>query len=73
MELLIKNTKLTITERDIDFVRKLSYGDRPNDIAEEYGLSRRTIEFHLDSLRRKTHCDTLPQLVALFFRNDLIS
>ena len=74
MELtVVKNeSSVNISERMIDFVRMLSNGDRPEKIAEKYKISRRTVESHLDSLRRKTNCKTISQLVALFIRSKLI-
>lgn len=63
---------VVITEREIKIVSLLSSGKRATEIGVEIGKSSRTVESLLDKLRIKTDAKTLPELVAIFFRNKLI-
>lgn len=72
IEVIQPENGVKITPNDIELVQQLANGFRAAIIARDWGISRRTIEARLDKLRAKTGCNSLPELVAVFFRNKLI-
>lgn len=73
MELtIVPKDKVVVTEREAEMVKMLTEGHRPVEIASKLNVSNRTVETYLATLRRKTNCRTLPQLVAVFIKNGLI-
>jgi DNA-binding CsgD family transcriptional regulator len=67
-----KNEGTIITQKEVDLVKMLSDGKRASEIAQVFEKSVRTVETNMSTLRAKTNCRTLPQLVALFLRSKLI-
>lgn len=69
---VIKDDTVTVSERDLDIVSKLSNGFTCGKIGHSYELSKRTIEAHVSRLKNYFDCDTIPQLVAECLRKGLI-
>ena len=61
-----------VTEYMLSVIRRLSMGQRTNKIAEDEGVSVRTLEAQLQRLKDHYNCLTLTQLVAYFIREKLI-
>lgn len=55
---------LVLTSRERDVLDRLLAGDTNKDIAERFGCSVRTVEFHVSSLLRKTGSANRLQLVT---------
>lgn len=72
IEVIKPETGVKVTPNDTELVQRLADGYRTSQIAQDWGISPRTIESRLDKLRAKTGCNSLPELVAVFFRNKLI-
>ena len=73
MEIVVQpENVINIKHGDIELVQRLADGHRTATIARDWGISRRTIESRLNKLRAKTGCSSLAQLVAVFFRNNLV-
>lgn len=62
----------TVTVYDVSLVKDLSEGLNVREIAEKHKISPRTMEAQIARLKDKTDADSLPELVAIFFRNKLI-
>jgi DNA-binding CsgD family transcriptional regulator len=69
---ILKKNTVVISQKEIIIVQMLADGNRTADIAKKLKLSVRTIEANLDSLRNKFDAKTLPQLVAIFLKNQFI-
>lgn len=63
---LPKETSLTSREREI--LSLLAQGLRLAQIAEELGISQKTVESHLENLKEKLGCRSVPELRALALR-----
>lgn len=70
--IVIKDDSVTVSERDLDIVSKLSNGLTCGEVGFSYNLSKRTIEAHVSRLKNYFDCDTIPQLVATLIRKGLI-
>ena len=53
-----------MTEREQECLEQLLKGLSTKQIAEQLGISGRTAEKHLLTLKRKWQCDTIKQLIA---------
>jgi DNA-binding CsgD family transcriptional regulator len=69
---ILKKNTVVISQREIIIVQLLADGNRTADIAKKMKLSVRTMEANLDGLRNKFDAKTLPQLVAIFLKNQFI-
>lgn len=69
---IIRKNTLTVDEKDVRLVSYLADGYRADAIGKKMKLSRRTVEANIDRLRWKFGATTQPQLVAIFFRQNLI-
>ena len=65
--------EVSISQREVDFVKMLSDGYSRKEISVKYKLSIRTIDAAIDRVKVKTGSKTMAHLVGLFFRNKLIS
>lgn len=72
-KIIVKSANIAlVSEVQLKLVQ-LAADDMPRkDIAKELNLSPRTVEMYYDKIRHKFDCNTMPGLVALFFRNGLI-
>lgn len=67
-----KDDTIVISPRDIEMVGYLSRGDRFEEVAHRFGLSKRTIELHVNRLRHQFNCKTVSHLACDFIRKGLI-
>jgi DNA-binding NarL/FixJ family response regulator len=73
MSVVVKNEDtIVLTPRDIEIIGYLSNGDRFEDVAQRFCLSKRTIELHVNRLRHQFNCKTVSQLTCDFIRKGLI-
>lgn len=63
----------TLDGKDAMIVKLLANDLRPKEMAEQIGISVRVVEARILSMRRNFKCNTVAGLVALFFRNKVIS
>jgi len=64
--------KVEITEEVVDVVRLLADDNTVQQVADQMGLNKRTLEQRIVLMKRQCGTNTLYGLVALFFRNKLI-
>jgi DNA-binding NarL/FixJ family response regulator len=69
---LTKKYELLIAETDINYVQMLANGFTRNEISEQCGLSKRTIELRFQILYGIFQAKTAAHLVAIFYRDNLI-
>ena len=55
----------SLTAREIHVVEELAAGNRPKQIAFEWGVSLATVRAHIKHAKRKTGASTLPSLAAM--------
>lgn len=70
---IVKKDTVKISEDDVKTVKLYSDGFRTSAIAKKCKVSPRTIEARAETLKRKFSAKTLPHLVALFIRQNLIN
>lgn len=58
--------------KPIKIVEYYSHGFRSTEIGQKLGISGRTVEKHIELLRAKNGCKTIPHLVAKFLREKII-
>lgn len=51
-----------LTRREMDILRLMKEGDKQTNIAEQIGLSHRTLETHIKNIKKKLKCNTLFEL-----------
>jgi len=66
------NVTITPTQKEIELVQCYCDGFRAAEIAQSFGLSRRTVESLIEKTRAKYGLKTTPQLCAVFCLNGLI-
>lgn len=54
-----------LSEREVDVLRLLAMGYRYREIAEDLGVSKRTVEYHSQTLREKLEAESLVDLVRI--------
>jgi two-component system invasion response regulator UvrY len=57
-----------LTAREEEILRLLAHGLRLAEIAEKLGISPKTVESHLEHLKEKLRCKSVPELRALALR-----
>lgn len=62
----IDPTGLRLTSRQVEVLTILLNGLTQREAADQLGISRRTVEYHLDELRRRTGIRRMPLLLAWF-------
>lgn len=71
-----KSIKQTVdrvfTDKELELIQMTANGVKRSEIAEKTKRSIRTIESHLDRLKKEFKCGSVPHLVAFFLRNKLI-
>lgn len=65
--------KAKTTEKDVELVQAIANGSTITQIANEWGLSSRTVESRVKKIKAVWVCKHLPALVATFYRNGLIT
>lgn len=58
----------SLTAREEEILRLLAQGLRLAEIAEKLGISPKTVESHLEHLKEKLRCKSVPELRALALR-----
>jgi len=58
----------SLTAREEEILRLLAQGLRLGEIAEKLGISSKTVESHLERLKEKLRCKSVPELRALALR-----
>ena len=58
-----------LTPRESQVGRRLAQGQSVAEIAEAFGISKKTAAIHRDNLRAKLHCTTSSELIALLARS----
>jgi two-component system, LuxR family, response regulator FixJ len=66
-EVSIKARLATLTDRELDVFRLLVCGKLHKQIARELGISTRTVDHHHAQISRKTHAESLSELVRIGF------
>lgn len=61
-----------LTSREHLVVRGLARGRAPKQLAADCGVSLATIRCHIQSAKRKTRARTLPELVAITTRREVV-
>jgi DNA-binding NarL/FixJ family response regulator len=61
-----------VAPRDLKIVKMLADGKSVPDIAKKLEINARTLERNISELKSLYNCNTLPQLVAFFFRHQFI-
>lgn len=67
------NTSITIDKEMIAWVTDFSNGLTAQQIADKHEVNVNTLQAKLIQLRGFLKCNSLPQLVAYFFRNGIIA
>lgn len=57
---------------DVELVKRLADGNTIIEISKSSGINRRTLEKRIVVLRERCLCNTVAQLVAVYFRKKLI-
>tara|TARA_R110000868_G_scaffold148180_1_gene369907 strand:- start:412 stop:648 length:237 start_codon:yes stop_codon:yes gene_type:complete len=71
--IIIQSPKdVVITEQKIKIAQMVADGIDRKSIAKKTKLSIRTIEAHIDSMRKILACESTPALIAVLFRKNLI-
>jgi len=65
--------RVTPTKQEKEVVEMLANGLKGNNIAEKLRTNESSVAANLAEIRRKYNCKNSTELVALFFRNKLIS
>jgi DNA-binding NarL/FixJ family response regulator len=66
-EILVPSEE-NLTAREEEILRLLAHGLRLAEIAEKLGISPKTVESHLEHLKEKLCCKSVPELRALALR-----
>lgn len=67
-----KSRYIDVTKREAECMVHLFRGLNPKDIANELGLSSRTVEFYFNNLRRRVGCKTKAELIDLVSNSDFM-
>jgi len=62
----------TVTKRELDILRGLSLGKSSREIAEEFCISKHTVDTHRRNLLRKLDCKSVVELAQIAFSNGLM-
>jgi two-component system response regulator FixJ len=65
-----KDRLALLTRRETDILARVMRGQRAKQISLEYGLSRKTIDAHLASIREKLGVETTAQMIMLLCESD---
>lgn len=63
---------MLLTQREIQVITYVADGHRQSKIAEKMGISRFTVNAHLDKIREKLDAPTTANAVAIAFRQKII-
>lgn len=63
----------TLSDRDLEIIQLLANDLRPKEIAEQLNINVRSIEGRILIIKKSFMCNSVGGLVALFFRNKIIS
>ncbi len=61
-----------LTDRERQVLEALEEGKSPKTMAHELSLSRKTVDWHISSLRRKMGCQTNEQLLMTLYKAGLL-
>lgn len=68
----IESKLALLTDRENGILAQVIRGKSPKSIALELGLSRKTIDCHLTSIREKMGVESTPQLIKLLYESGLL-
>ena len=63
---------MQLTKRELEILKRLAAGDSDEQIAELLVVSKKTVQSHVDNMKRKNDARTREALVAMAFREGLI-
>lgn len=69
---VLKDSAITIDEKDIKLVQMYANGMSRNDMSKKTNKSVRTVEARIDKIKLIVNAKSIPNLIAFFFRNNLI-
>jgi len=64
--------RASLTDRENEILNRVKGGRSPKSIALEFGLSRKTVDAHLTSIREKMGVESTPQLIMLLYESGLM-
>ena len=64
---------LALTERELDVLRLLAWGNRNKDIADQLALSINTVKYHLENLYQKLGVQSRTQAVRVASERRLLA
>lgn len=70
---VIREGELVLRQKDVDLVQKIIDGGTSKTIAEEEGVSPRTIESRRSKLIKRIGVKNNAELVAYFLKNNLVN
>lgn len=62
----------TVTARELDILRNLAAGMTSREIAEQFHISKHTVDTHRRSLLKKLNCKSVVELAQIAFANGLL-
>ncbi len=68
VSLIIDGVSVALTKREADCLRTLIQGNSAKETAEKFGISPRTIEGYLNSIKQKTFCRSKLELLSKISR-----
>lgn len=68
----IQAQQALLTEREKEILDRVKVGSGTKLIAKEFGLSRKTVDAHLTSIREKMGVESTPQLIMLMYESGLL-
>jgi len=68
----IRAQQALLTEREREILDRVKVGSGTKLIAKEFGLSRKTVDAHLTSIREKMGVESTPQLIMLLYESGLL-
>lgn len=68
----IQAQQALLTDREKEILDRVKVGSGTKLIAKEFGLSRKTVDAHLTSIREKMGVESTPQLIMLMYESGLL-
>ncbi|NLH44056.1 MAG: response regulator transcription factor [Planctomycetes bacterium] len=68
----IQAQQALLTDRERQILDRVKVGSGTKLIAKEFGLSRKTVDAHLTSIREKMGVESTPQLIMLLYESGLL-
>ncbi|HON93526.1 MAG TPA: response regulator [Sedimentisphaerales bacterium] len=68
----IQMRQALLTDREREILDRVKVGSATKVIAKEFGLSPKTVDAHLTSIREKMGVESMPQLIMLLYESGLL-